>query len=315
MLDLSQDPTIYITRDIERAMGLNFNTRGYYIISNYSDFAKSIIKNKNSILLLKEKEQLDTWQLLKNRKVVKFINKIDSPNILVFKNTTQIEQICKENNWNLLNPSAKLANKIEEKISQVEWLGELKKYLPPTKVKICKDVRYKDESFILQFNRSHTGSGTILIESKKQLGEIQKKFPQRNVRITKYIEGPVFTSNNIVAKNKILIGNINYQITGLRPFTNQKFATIGNDWGVVKKMLDGKQIKQFKKIVNEAGEKMQQDGWKGLFGIDIVVEKSTGKLYLIEINARQPASATFESQLQLDNWTIHNFSSTFNGAS
>ena len=140
-----------------------------------------------------------------------------------------------------------------------------------------------------------------MIESQEQLDEIKNKFPEREVRISEFIKGPVFTSNNVVAKNKILIGNISYQITGLPPFTDQPFAAIGNDWGVVKNISNQEQIEQFKTITTEIGERMQADGWKGLFGVDIVLEEKTGELYLIEINARQPASTSYESQLQKTN--------------
>jgi len=295
---LKKRSVVYITRDIERAIGLDLDTPDYYIISNYSDFAKRWTNGKSNTLLINEAEQLDTWQLLQNKEVFEFISGLKNPNILVFKNTSQIERICKKNNWNLLNPSSELSNKIEEKISQVEWLQGLEKYLPETKIKLCKNINFKKEPFILQFNRSHTGGGTILIKSDRQLKKIQQKFPNRIVRFTKYIEGPAFTSNNVVTKDKILIGNISYQITGLKPFTDQKFATIGNDWGVVKKLLDKSQIDQFKRIATDVGKKMQADGWKGLFGIDVILEHKTGKQHLIEINARQPASTSYESILQ-----------------
>lgn len=300
---LTQTPVFYITRDIERALALDTAIPDYFIISNYSKSFKPV-DNKN-ILLIKEKEPLDTWQLLKNKKVQNFLNDYKNPNILVFKPTKQIERICTDNNWNLLNPSAELSNKIEEKISQLDWLGSLKKYLPNYSVKLCRNIEWKKEKFILQFNRSHTGSGTILIESNKQLEKIKNKFPEREARLAKYIEGPLFTNNNIVTKNKTLIGNINYQITGLQPFTDLPFATIGNDWGFPDKYLDKEQAKQYKKIVTEIGEKLRTDGWKGLFGVDIVIEESTGKLYLVEINARQPASTTYESQLQQSQNTKH----------
>ncbi len=44
---------------------------------------------------------------------------------------------------------------------------------------------------------------------------------------------------------------------------------------------------------------MSRDGWKGLFGADVIMDEKTGQLYLLEINARQPASTTFESRLQV----------------
>lgn len=325
---LKTQPVIYITRDIERALGLNLDTQGYFIISNYSDFAKDITEGKNNVLLIKSEKQLDTWELLKNSEVKNFLNSLrhshesgnltdstkdfrpslsrttirdenDVPiNILVFKNTPQIEKICQENNWALLNPSANLSNQVEEKISQLDWLGDLKKYLPDYSVDTIKNIQFNNKKFILQFNRSHTGSGTILIENEKQLVELKNKFPERLARTAKYIDGPIFTNNNIVTKENILIGNINYQITGLKPFTDLPFSTIGNDWGFTHKYLNSEQIKKYQQMVQDIADKLKQAGWIGLFGVDIAVEDKTGELYLVEINCRQPASTTYESQLQ-----------------
>lgn len=297
MKELENKQIIYVTRDIERALGLYLDTPGYFIISNFTDFGKKITEKRTNIVLIEDPEQLDTWQLLKHPQVVDFINKQSNPNLIVFKNTLQIEKTCQENNWHLLNPPAELSNRVEEKISQLEWLGELKKYLPGYAVDACKNIEYAGQPFILQFNRSHTGSGTMLIESAEQLEEIKTKFPNREVRTADYTEGPLFTNNNIVTNSDILIGNISYQITGLKPFTDRKFATIGNDWGVVKNILNPEQIEQYKTMAREVGEKLKADGWQGAFGIDVVVD-SAGKLYLVEVNARQPASTSYESKLQ-----------------
>ena len=57
-------------------------------------------------------------------------------------------------------------------------------------------------------------------------------------------------------------------------------------------------VKKIEKIAEKIGQKMQKDGWKGLLGIDIVYDETLDELHLIEINARQPASTTFESELQ-----------------
>ena len=289
-------PIFYICRDIERALGLYPEFPGYIIITNTSPFSVQLAKKYRQIVLIKEKKNLDTWQLLEHPRTKKNIKRGD--HILVFKNTPQIEQLCRKNGWKLLNPTAKLAGEVEEKISQVKWLGPLKKYLPPCRITIGKKIKWTGRKFILQFNRSHTGSGTLLVSSRKQLKEIQEKFPQREVRITEYIPGPLFTNNNIVWDDKVLTGNINYQITGLKPFTDSPFATIGNDWALPHKILSNKQIKQYNKIATAVGRRLKKSGWKGLFGIDVVRHAKTGKLYLLEINARQPASTSYESQLQ-----------------
>src|SRR3989339_737529 len=124
-------PVIYVARDLERTLGLPVTTKGYYIISNYTAFANSLAKGRKNVLLIKNTELLDTRELLVHAKTINFIKKIKNPQVLVFKNTLAIEKICQENGWTLLNPSAGLASEVEEKITQVQWLGNLKKYLPP----------------------------------------------------------------------------------------------------------------------------------------------------------------------------------------
>jgi len=162
------NPLFYVTRDIERAIGLDLNTSGYFIISNNSPFSKSLAKKNKNIFLVDENKLLDTWELLKNEGVIKYINKnATKPNIIVFKNTNKIEEICNENNWRLLNTPANLADKIEQKISQVKWAGKLKKYFPNYQIVKCRDIKWQNKPIIIQFNYSHTGSGTILIEKEK----------------------------------------------------------------------------------------------------------------------------------------------------
>lgn len=299
---LSRRRLFYVCRDLERAVGIDLTLPGYYIITNYNEYSAKLALQYPHIILIKEKEQLNTNNLLRHKNNKKMIKKNDY--VLVFKSNALIETECKKNGWKLLNPNAKLADKIEGKISQIYWLGKLAKYLPPHRVDVCANIKWDGRPFILQFSHAHTGSGTMFISSKKQLSELATKFPLREARITKFINGPVFTNNNVVWGNKILIGNINYQITGLSPFTDNKFATIGNDWVLPGKVLSAKQIKQYKQIVNDIGKKLSKDGWKGLYGVDIIADEKTRRVYLLEINARQPASATFESRLQTSDFKL-----------
>lgn len=322
--ELAKRPVVFIARDLERALGLSLIKYNYYIITNKTSFSqKTEVRSQKNIITIKNDCLLDTHELLANPHTTKLLKK-NSPRIVVFKSTSMIEKICEEHGSELLNPPSKLSNTIEEKISQVEWLGELKKLLPPHRIEILKNLNWDNlnspqpplnggrggvtsspslqerarGSYILQFNRAHTGSGTILIESESQLKELREKFPDRPVRVTEFIDGPMFTNNNVVWGKKILCGNINYQITGLTPFTDRPFATIGNDWGLPHKLLSKKLQQEYYKIAQAVGKKLVRDGWKGLFGIDVVLDRKKKKLYLIEINARQPASTTYESQLQ-----------------
>lgn len=294
---LRDNPVIYVTRDIERACGMPIPMDGYYSIANHSILAKTL-PHTDKTLFVDHTEPLSTLDLLKRPEVLSFLKQWKHPNILVFKPSTFIEQQCKKQGWHLLNPSAALAQEVEEKISQVDWLGDLTSLLPEFQITKTKDVTWNGEPFILQFNRAHTGVGTELIDTPDELKRLQEQFPERPARCATYVRGPVFTLNVAVVGTAILPGNISYQITGLTPFTDNPFATIGNDWALPHHILTDEQHAAIIDIAQQVGEKMSASGWHGLFGIDCILDRESGHVYLLEINARQPASTTYESELQ-----------------
>ncbi|MBP9732435.1 MAG: hypothetical protein KBD29_03190, partial [Candidatus Magasanikbacteria bacterium] len=109
---------------------------------------------------------------------------------------------------------------------------------------------------------------------------------------------PVFTSNIVVAEDTTLTGNISYQITGIKPFTDSAFATIGNDWAAPYRILNESERTSYDLMSREVADTLRNLGWVGLFGIDAIWSTKESRWYLIEINARQPASTSYESELQ-----------------
>ncbi len=300
---LKDKPVLYVARDIERALGLSLPTDGFHIISNSSPYATTLVENIPDTITIVPRgieDPLDTTDLLESVTAEKSINKQKNPHIVVFKNTLHIERITKAKKWNLINPPAALAREVEEKISQVRWLEEDASLLAEHTIAILKHVHFKNKPLVVKFNHSHTGEGTFLIRSESDLKKIAEKFPERDVRVTTFIEGPVFTLNAVVAKDtdETFLGNTSYQITGINPFTDLEFSTIGNDWSLPEKVLSSKQQQAIHDMARKVGSRLKNSGWKGLFGIDVIYDPAHDKMHLIEINSRQPASAVFESNLQ-----------------
>ena len=289
-------PIVYVTRDIERALGMA-PQGGYFVISNDTPYGRKIRDQfSDNVFLVKAKKLLDTYDLLALPEVKDIISN-RSANLLVFQNTARIERLAQENGFILLNPSADLSKIVEEKISQVTWLGEDARLLPSHLITTVKEVKFSNKKFVLQFNHSHTGQGTHVIDSEDALALLRKKFPNRECRITDFVDGPVFTVNAVVG-DRVLVGNPSYQITGMPPFTDLPFSTIGNDWSLPQTPQSVGACEETKAIASRIGTRLKKSGWKGLFGIDSIYDSREKKTYLLEINARQPASATFESNLQ-----------------
>lgn len=330
----------YITRDIERASGIDLERYAdIYFIANNSPLAELLAKEyPERIILSPPGAVLNTLDLVKC--LAREITKLEKqPQILVFKNSLSLERFCQERNWRLLNPSAELVNKFERKISQYHWLQRLpsKNYqLPLTLIGELRSFTFEGIKFklgvpfILQYNIGHTGAGTKLIAEARTWVEETSRFPRRTVKLSQFIGGEVYTVNACVApstKNpsaprqncsefsstskkvltrvqddkreavNVLVGEVSLQLTGLPELTDNPFATVGNDWQAAREKLTLQQTNQIKEIARQVGRAMAQSGWRGLFGIDVVVEKKSGRLFLIEVNARQPASASWETQL------------------
>jgi len=273
---IEKEPLLYITRNKQRATGIE------KLLTNYKIITASPLKNTAEI-----------------------IETTVSPQgmVVVFKNNSKIQRTSKKKGLKLLNPDFRLAEKYENKISQYQWLKKIiPKYLPSTIIstpelilfsKIEKEIGLP---FICQFNRGHSGEGTQRIKNEEDWEEIKEKFPQRPLRLSELIEGETFTINVCVWGKCILLGNSSYQITGLKEFTDLPFATIGNDWSYANKNLSEKDLENIKKITEKIGNAMIEDGWKGLFGLDFI--RSKEGWFAVEINARQPASVNLETIYQ-----------------
>jgi hypothetical protein len=291
---------IYVTREIERALGMEPGDN-YLIAADRTPYAETIQNQFGDHVLLIDspaEKPFGTGDLLKDERVKKLVSD-NGGNVLVFKNTPRIEPFATANGWTLLNPKAALGEQVENKLTQIEWLGAIgKEYLPEHRLQTTRFIKWNGQPFIVQWGHGHTGSGTMLISSAADLSAIQARFPERMARVSAYVRGPSFTVNAVVASDKIMISSISYQITGLPPFTDNAFTTIGNDWAVANKILSADDMEVIESITRKIGVKLNVNGWRGLFGVDVIRDEKTGKICLIEINARQTASIPFESFLQ-----------------
>ncbi|MEN9913087.1 MAG: hypothetical protein RLY66_495 [Candidatus Parcubacteria bacterium] len=296
----SERPLTYVTREIERALGAD-PVGNYYIVAGKTPYGEKIAAQfPGHVMLIDAPETLGTRELIEQAAAKRMMP--PNTDTIVFKNTSRVEEAATKAGIKLLNPKASLSETIENKMTQVEWLGDLgKKYLPPHAILPTKKLTWTGEPFVLQWAHGHTGGGTILVNSEAELKDLQEKFPFRMSRRSLYIKGSSYTVNAVVATNKILVGNVSYQITGMEPFTDGIFTTVGNDWCISQDLLSEDELEYVRTMVNDIGMKLNVSGWRGLYGVDLIRDEERGTIHLIEINARQPASTTFESYLQKEN--------------
>lgn len=297
----------YITSDPERACGVEDLLPGFHIIySDNSQIAFSIanegVNIKNFITPYSNStEKLIALSDVKN--YIKFLDNTES-NIIVFKNSSEIESSAQSFNYNLLNVPYKLQKEIENKINIVNLFSNTRGILFPKYLIYdrLEDADYNvlvsqlDTDVVIQFMFGHTGNSTFFIDSKEEFDLVKNKYPKRTVKISQRIIGPSYTINAVVTQYGVVVGGVSEQITGIAGFTASRGGTVGNDFSC--RHLDERTKAVLINQTMIIGERLYQLGFIGGFGVDFVIDQNTDMIYTIEINARQTASMSYTSYLQ-----------------
>lgn len=301
------NPVFFITPNPNRAIGLEKIIKNYYVIcSQKTDIVGYFKKEKILVLCLNNDEIKSSGKILANKKVIKYIKEKSGSkkaNIITFKPSPMIQKICDENNFKYLGNEWRLNRKLEDKIEFVGITEKLK--IPNAESRIIKLGRNKcalnfseNNKFVVQLPRGFSGKTTFLIKNKKDLNNITNKYRGRKIKCSKYLEGETYTIDACVAKNKILISQPIFQITGLTVYNKNKFGTCGNDYAYGKK-LNAKDNKKIFNYTKKVGDYIKKLGYKGIFGLDFLV--SNDSINLIEINPRFVASIPLFTKLQIQN--------------
>jgi hypothetical protein len=297
----------------------NFNTQD--LLKHYAVYIEKI-DPQPKILVFKNSRQIErfcserNWQLLNPAAEL----------------SEKFERKISQHEWfKTFDSDIEIPDTVIDKLEKLKYQGLVERFGQP---------------FILQYNIGHTGESTKHITSPYDLEQEIQKTPKRLVKVVKHLKGEIYTINACVGPNNIYLGQISLQLTGLPDLTDNTFATVGNDWAKARKIYNLKNIdnsladneyiinknsfrdeyipaaqeaikpkslaEQIKNLTRKIAQRMRDERWLGLFGVDVLVQEQTHKHFLIEINARQPASSTFETQLtHLQNaagpldWQLH----------
>lgn len=301
---IKDSPIFYITADYERALGLERLLRNYHIVSLYNKDL-NLLRHNNINVFSIDKNDIKATEIIQNESVIEHIrdNSENQPYIQTFKNSERFESRVLNIGATLLNDTYINNIKFERKIDQYNELIKYKVNFPETYIVVLGEVNYEEltrkfgKEFVLQFNLGHTGSGTYFIKDSKEYESLQLKFPKRIARISKKIVGNTYTVNGCIYNRNVYFSGLSLQITGIEPYANTSSATIGNDWVYARTKLQNSKESILNHLM-KVGNALSENNYRGLFGIDFIVDRNN-EIFIIEVNARQPASIPMNTKLQL----------------
>lgn len=251
--------------------------------------------------------------ILDDPRIQKYLRQFPDPAILVYKPSEKMEEIVKENNWKLIANSTDFGkNTLENKSKFREILKNIGVPPSPGKTTSVQQLHYGrlmnkyGLPLVMQHPTRGGGKGTFFINNKQDfdnaLEKITSSKPAENVIISQYIDGPSPSTTGCATKGGILSVNLQHQLLDIpQLYQSDKGAGLfcGHDWSASD--FPEEINRQANEYTEKVGQYLRKQGYKGIFGLDFVLDKRKKQLYVTECNPRLLGSYPVMNMVQMLN--------------
>ncbi|MCK5471707.1 hypothetical protein KAI54_00785 [Candidatus Gracilibacteria bacterium] len=217
--------------------------------------------------------------------------------LLIFKNLPKIEKLAAKHHLEVLMSKAKFISQLEDKINFVDFCHDYALPILPTQIRKLNLVIFV-EPIVVQMRRGHAGESTFFVRSNRELNELKRKAGEWVVKITPLKKLPTFSLNLCITRAGTFTTQPFFQITGDPNLNPLPGGTGGIDFGLAAKMLSEKSLERISALVELVGNALAKIGYRGIAGIDFLVDEKKHHIFLLELNPRLLSNLGFVTKKQ-----------------
>lgn len=269
---------------------LSSHPNKYFIKENYivlNEYADAVEKKLNKKVVYTQKYEDLNEEFIKSSFVQKISKKlfIKQKQIPVYSFTTSFLKLS-DSRWLILGPSPRVSTFYDNKVEQYKLFESLG--LPRNNARFFENkenLLRKSHNFPIYISASYTSGGkeSGFIYSKKMLINFLSKIRDVNKRgqflvsqIFEHITAMPNVNAIITGKNKTNVLVVSDQIMENTQYLGNVYPTA----------ISPKHIEQIKQITVSIGNFLSQEGYRGLFGCDFLINNK-GKLVVVDLNPRR----------------------------
>ncbi len=244
----------------------------------------------------------NSGKLLSHPLVFEYINKnsTDKKTVIIpFKPSAKIDFLCQKLGWICASNNHQLNRYLEDKlifskICQENNLPQIPSMIDQfNKGNFLKYQNEYQSTLVIQSHFGWAGKSTFLGDNWEN---IKDKIPVNSlVKFSPFIKGYSLLNNCCLTTKGLIQSPPALQYTGIKPFTDHPFTTVGRQWP---SLAPSNIINQVNKITQDFSKILTKLDYRGFFGLDFMVDGN--QVYLLECNPRLTASFAFYNDIEIN---------------
>ncbi len=285
-------PTAFNLLGIDRFVR-NFSHIAYY--DSWDGAHSRVFSPKNKPFVdFQSTEEINNY-LLRDPEVQAFLRRRggERPKIAMVFFDEETEQICDEFGYELILPSDALRRRLDSKIVTTQLGNEAGAPSVPNvlgrattfaELLALADGAGLGTDLVVQTPYGDSGKTTFFIKSEADWDSDSDLMATEELKVMKRIRNKAAAVEAVITRHGTIVGPFMTDLTGYPELTPYKGGWCGND--VYPEALSHEQREVAVGHVRRLGDRLAQEGYKGFFEVDVLVDLDTDSVYLGELNPR-----------------------------
>lgn len=215
------------------------------------------------------------------------------PKVLMVFFNPETEKICEELGYDLILPSHALRNHLDSKITTTKLGNEAGAPSVPnilTTVSSYEDLTQQSrdaglgDDLVLQSAYGDSGKTTFFVANRDDWNKCSADVVGEEIKVMKRIRNRAAAVEAVNTRHGTVVGPIMTDLTGYPELTPYRGGWCGND--VYPEALTDDQRSRAIQHVSRLGDRLREEGYKGFFEVDVLVDLDSDEVYLGELNPR-----------------------------
>jgi hypothetical protein len=205
----------------------------------------------------------------------------------------ETEELASELGLEVAFPPAALRHRMDSKIETTRLGNEAGVPSVPNTMGTGSDYRSLlrlaavadlGDDLVVQTPYGDSGQTTFFIANELDWKRSEKKIAGEQIKVMKRIEPRELAIEGVITRHGTLVGPLMAELTGFPELTPYDGGWCGND--VSPELLTEKQRRIARERTIAMGERLRQEGYRGYFELDFLLDATTGEMWLGELNPR-----------------------------